>query len=174
MTSEKKKQKIKNHTSKPLEIRIPRVQEMQQLPTESERKVKISHLLHAQDEVPPQDPKPVVNDEIKKRLSVCHEKLLKNNEILAKAADSLKTLNLGKLRRQIEDNRILDTAQCLLQDEEELKQNQIQIQKQLDEFRQGKKEKVAKLQPSPLQDLNDSLKDIVETFNKITEQLSKQ
>lgn len=173
MTSEKKKQKIKNHTSKPLEIRIPRVQEMQQLPTERERKVKISHLL-TQKEVPSQDPKPVVNDEIKKRLSVCHEKLLKNNEILAKAADSLKTLNLGKLRRQIEDNRILDTAQCLLQDEEELKQNQIQIQKELDEFRQGKKEKVVKQQSSPLQDLNDSLKDIVETFNKITEQLSKQ
>lgn len=175
MIPDKKKQKSKSRSSissSQLEIRIPRVQKMEQISNENEKTVKISHL--SENEVKQEIN--LVNNEIKKRLDVCHEKLMKNNELLAKAAESLKSLNFKKLRKQCENSMEIDTADCLQQDEEELKENRELIQKKLDEFRLSEQkttdEKVD--EPAPLQDFSDSLKVIVETFTKITEQISKQ
>lgn len=180
MTSEKKKQKSRDHSSinlTQLEIRIPRVPEMDYISIGNEKKVKFSHL--SPREVTQELPNETENahlqgDEIKERLGACHQKLLKNNELLSKAADSLKQLDLEKLRKQIHESKILDTAQCFLQDEEELKHDRDLIEQQLSDFRKNEKAKrdlKQQQQQQPLQDLNDSLKEIVQTFNKIKHQV---
>lgn len=172
MTTEKKKQKSKTHNSgnsTQLEVRIPRVQQMDDFWNKSERKVKISYLMSHDATTQKTETVQDDNDEIKKRLDLCHETLQENNEMLTKAANSLKKLDFKSLRKQLKEGRQIDTAECLLRDEEDLKRNRELLEKQLVDLRRRERDKneVSK-------NFSDSLNDIVQTFRKVKEQASKQ
>lgn len=136
----------------------------------SERKVKISYLMSPDTTTQKTENPSDDTDEIKKRLDLCHDTLQENNEMLTKAANSLKKLDFKSLRKQLKDGRHIDTAECLLTDEEDLKRNRELLEKQLVNFKmreQHVKNEVSK-------NFNDSLNDIVQTFCKVKEQTTKQ
>lgn len=183
MATEKKKQKSKHNkhsNSTQLEIRIPRVQQMDESWNENERKIKVSHLIIGLDSAEIQheaqkNPNERQDDQIKKRLDMCHEKLQRNNELLSIATNCLKKLDFNDLRKQLQERNEIDTADCLLQDEEDLERNHEALQKQLADFKMTEQiKKEASKESRLLYDFNDSLKDIVQNFSKIKEQAFKQ
>lgn len=153
MNSGKKRQKNKHHiihNSNQLEIRIPRVL---QFPLENHNKtVKVSHLTSCSKQASlKMEENDESRDELKHKLDVYHTTLFKNNELLRKASDSIKLLDVKKLRKEIEESNVLDTAQCLLEDSEKLGEDEQELSKN----------------QQPIKKFGESLSDILKTLEEV-------
>lgn len=184
MTSENKRGKTKKCCrSGALEIRIPRVQEMESNTELNQKKVKISRLIVQADgnedlntaQLKENDAKGEAfmdhndGEEIGKKLDLCHKKLQESNMLLLTAANSLKELDFNNLRKQILESKEIDTADCLLKDEEELERSYKLLQKRLETIKGS--EKVKEKQES--HNIDDSVKDLIETFSTIKERVNQ-
>lgn len=154
---------------------------------ENARKVKISYLLSQKNfegnrlskSVEPAKLRPQAaldtSDEIKRRLDVCHKKLQRNNQLLSRASSSLKNLNIEEMRQQMYRSRVIDTAECLQQDEDELTRHRELLERQLADFRLKQQAKQDMKKEERLQqDFDTSLREIIDSFSKMKEQVSKQ